>query len=145
MRIFRLFLGSTLLLFLGFVAAPLSASAAPATSYDGVFAGSIAYDKCAPNPGHDVTSGTWSVTLHGASAKATFDIYVNGAPHVAYTYPGMKTAAVSGTVFTAYGATQAGPLTITLFDDGDFTYVIAPYSYDGLTCQRVTYSGTVST
>ena len=81
------------------------------------------------------------MTLHWNSAKATFDILVGGVPHVAYTFPGMKQATVDGTVFVIYGRTGAGLLTVTLFPSGDMTYVIAPYSYEGLSCRSVTYPG----
>jgi hypothetical protein len=119
------------------------ASAAPPRTYDGTFNGDIVYSGCTTTPPPATTSGTWAVTLHGKSAEATFDIYVNGEPHVAYTFPGMKQLPVQDpTVFSVTGATQAGPLTVTL-SGSELAYTISPYSYDGLTCQSVTYPGTL--
>jgi hypothetical protein len=119
----------------------LPAAAAPPATYDGEFAGSVAYEGCTTPAPDATTTGTWSVTLHGTSAKAVFDIWVNGEPHVAYTFPGMKSDQVEPpTVFSVHGTTGAGPLTVTLVRR-HLSYTIAPYSYDGLTCESVTYPG----
>jgi hypothetical protein len=126
---------------LALTAAPGAASAAAATTYQGTFSGAIVYTGCLTTPQQAVASGTWAVTLHGNSAKGEFDILVNGAPHVAYTFPGMKQAQVPDTTFVVYGKTQAGLLTVTLYPNSQMTYVIAPYSLDGLSCTSVTYSG----
>lgn len=39
---------------------------------------------------------------------------------------------------------MAGPLTITLFEDGDLTYVIAPYGYEGITCASAAFPGSAT-
>jgi len=89
-----------------------------------------------------LANGSWSMTLHGTSAKGSFDILVNDIPHVAYTFPGMKQAPIGpGYAFSVYGPTQAGLLTVTLKNDGNMTYVIAPYNYDGLEYASVTFPG----
>ena len=138
-------LGLAALLSTASLVLPATANADPATTVTGRFAGKIAYTHCTegtpPTPG--IASGTWSVTLHGPTAKATFDILVDGAPHLAYTFPGMKEAPGSGpTHFVVYGKTQAGLLTVSV-DDRSMAYRIEPYSYGGLTCASVTYPGTV--
>ena len=126
---------------LALTALSIPAAAAPQATYDGEFGGSIVYQGCTTPAPVNTTSGTWSVTLHGTSAKAVFDIYVNGEPHVAYTFPGMKQAPVEPpTVFSVHGTTAAGPLVVTL-KHTRLSYTIAPYSYDGLTCASVTYPG----
>ena len=142
MRTIRLLVGTVLVALLTLAVGPGAASAAGngTSTYRGTFGGSIVYVGC-KTTGHQTTSGTWAVTLNGNSAKATFDISVNGVPHVAYTFPGMKVATVEGTVFAIYGRTGAGLLTVTLFPSGDMTYKIAPYSYEGLNCTSVTYPG----
>jgi hypothetical protein len=117
------------------------ASAGTPWTYDGTFGGDIAYNGCTTAVPSATTTGTWAVILHGTSAKATFDIDVNGQPHVAYTFAGMKQLPVEEpTVFSIRGKTQAGTLTVTL-TGASLTYTIAPYDYDGLTCSSVTYPG----
>ena len=146
MRVIRSIVGALLITGLALVAGAGTAVAAGNTStYTGVFAGRIDYQGCTVQPPPARTSGTWSVTLHGTSAKAEFNILVNGQPHVAYTFPGMKLSSAPGAVFVVSGATQAGPLTVTLYDNGSMTYVIAPYSYGGLSCTSVTYPGHLGT
>ena len=120
-----------------------AASAAPATTYTGEFEGPVMCDS----EQVATTSGDWSMTLHGTSAKGTFVIdktTMGGevAPTLAYTFPMMKQAPV-GTdyVFSVHGVTQAGLLTVSLKVDGNMTYTIAPYNYDGLECTSVTYPG----
>lgn len=120
---------------------PASAES-PTVTYAGDFGGSIRYEGCnTPMPTDTPTTGTWSVTLHGRSAKAVFDINVNSQPHVAYTFAGMKQLPVEEpTVFAVTGKTQAGRLTVTL-SGSDLTYTIAPYDYNGLYCDSVTSPG----
>ena len=131
-------LGSTALLAGG-------ASADPATVVSGNFKGPITYSHCTqgtpPSPG--IAGGTWSVTLHGSSAKGAFDILIDKEPHLSYTFPGMKQAPGStASHFVVYGRTLAGLLTVSV-NDSSMAYTIAPYSYDGLTCESVTFPGTV--
>lgn len=133
--------GGVLAATLLFASAGVPATAAPPTTYDGHFGGDIVYTGCTTQAPEASTTGTWSVTLHGNSAKATFDIDVNGEPHVAYTFPGMKQLPVTeGTAFSVTGLTQAGRLTVTLTGTS-LTYTIAPYNFGGLSCQSVTYPG----
>jgi hypothetical protein len=125
-------------------------AASAATTYNGIFRGDIAKTDCSNPPPWQTTSGTWSVTLHGSTATATFDIYVDGAPHFAYKFPGMKQlSAGAHELFSVTGLTGAGPLTVTATDKGKFSYTIAPYNlqYDENTlysCASVTYPGRVT-
>lgn len=122
--------------------APGGASAAPSTTYTGTFDGRITYEGCTPNVAKARTSGEWTMALHGTSAKGTFNILVNGQPHVSYVFPMMKQSPIGPDyAFSVYGVTQAGLLTVTLTNDGEMTYVIAPYGLDGVTCDSVTYPG----
>ena len=128
------------------LATPVGAAA----TYSGVFRGDIVKSDCSSPPPWQTTSGTWSVTLHGNTATATFDIYVDGQPHVAYKFPGMKQLPTSGhQLFSVSGVTGAGPLTVTAMDNGRFSYTIAPYDlqYDPTTeyaCASITYPGRLS-
>ena len=126
-----------------------AASAATDTTYAGVFGGDIVYKGCTAHPTPAKTSGSWSIMLKRTStngtvpsAKGTFDILVNGVPHVAYVYPNMEL--VTGgpnTTFAVTGMTGAGLLTVTLMDNGKMTYTIAPYKLGDLECASVTYPG----
>lgn len=123
------------------MSAPVASAAS--NTYSGVFSGKVQYSGCtSPQPHDNVASGTWSVTTHGSSASGTFTILVNGAPHVSYTANGMRNVYSTAPVyFVVTVQTLAGPETVTLYKTGDMTYVIAPYDYDGVTCQSVTYPG----
>lgn len=139
----RLVSGGILAAALAIATSAVPASAAAPTTYGGEFGGRIVYTGCTTKAPKATTSGTWSVTLQGSAAKATFDIYVNGEPHVAYTFPGMKQLPVEApTVFSVYGTTSAGPLTVTLTRT-QLAYTIAPYNYNGLSCESVTYPGSL--
>jgi len=123
-----------------------AASAAPPTTYTGVFDGQIMCDD-APVA---TTTGTWSIVLKRTStngtvpsAKGTFHILVNGLPHVSYVYPNMDLAGSTPDTFSVSGTTGAGLLTVTLKGD-DMTYTIAPYNYGGLSCTSVTYPGHIT-
>ena len=121
--------------------------ASAATTYSGVFRGDIVKTDCSNPPPWVTTSGTWAVTLHGKTATSVFDIYVDGQPHFAYTFPGMKQLPTGAhQLFSVTGMTGAGPLTVTVTDKGKFTYTIAPYNlqYDADTlysCASVTFPG----
>jgi hypothetical protein len=148
------FLRNALFVLLG-TGAALAAAVVPATATKG---GSVTYTgtftdiqyvggqaQCPVSASGETVEGTWTVTTHGQTASAYFDI----TDHVAYPYPNMKLAySAGGTQFVAYGQTGAGLLTVTLFSDGRFTYVIAPYNNTGLglpgdtiICDSVTYVG----
>ena len=124
--------------------APSGASAAPPTTYSGVFSGPISFDQCTagtpPSPG--IAGGTWSVALQQRdTAKGTFDITIDGVKHVSFVYPGMTQAPVGpSTTFSVYGETGAGMLTVTLKHDR-LTYTIAPYHFGDLSCASATYRG----
>jgi hypothetical protein len=131
---------------------PASAAKGGNVTYSGTFVGNVLYEgsgaSCPTSNHTDAARGTWSVTLHGTSAKADIDI----TDHVAFTFPNMKVASPSAaTVFSVHGVTGAGLLTITLYPDGGLTYVIAPYDNTGLglsdpaiVCDRVTYFGALA-
>jgi len=129
-----------------------AASAATETTYAGVYGGGILYKGCTQPPDAATTSGSWSIMLKRTStngtvpsAKGTFDILVNGLPHVSYVYPNMELATGGpNTTLEVSGMTGAGLLTVTLKDNGKMTYTIAPYSYNGLKCESVTYPGHVT-
>ena len=123
--------------------APTSAVAdTPAvTTFHGVFT-SRAGDTCTPTlPTGDV-SGTWNIIKRGDSdATVSINIFVNGKHHVSFGGPIQQTYVEDATVAVAR-TTQAGELTISLTGDA-LTYTIAPYNLFGLTCDRVTYTGSL--
>ena len=126
-----------------------AASAATDTTYAGVFGGGIVYKGCTQLPDPATTGGSWSIVLKRTStngtvpsAKGTFDILVNGLPHVSYVFPNMEIAAGGpNTTLVVSGMTDAGLLTVTVKDSGKMTYTIAPYSFYGRVCDSVTYPG----
>jgi hypothetical protein len=126
-----------------------AASAATDTTYAGVFGGGIVYKGCTQLPDPATTGGSWSIMLKRTStngtvpsAKGTFDILVNGLPHVSYVYPNMELATGGpNTTLEVSGMTGAGLLTVTLKDNGKMTYTIAPYKYGDLSCASVTFPG----
>ncbi|HEX2895315.1 MAG TPA: hypothetical protein VHO29_15050 [Marmoricola sp.] len=127
--------------------APAGASAAQPVTVSGTFDETrpVAYDTCVADPTTtNYPSGTWSVTLNStATAKGTFAMELNGEPHVAYTYPGMKQApGNTSTSWLVYGKTMAGLLTVTVNGDA-MEYRISPYNYGGLSCQSATFYGLV--
>jgi hypothetical protein len=158
MRTLRIVLGTLLVGAVALVvgAGPVSGASGGPVTYSGEFNGYITYfmepgvavGTC-PTTAQNTASGTWSVTVHGTSASAGFDIKVNSADHVAYTIPKLTLAySAGGTKFVAYGQTGAGVLTLTLFDSGRFTYRISPYNNTGLglpgsefSCDMVTFNG----
>jgi len=126
--------------------APGAASAASPVGYSGQFDEfhAVQYVGCTTaSPTADYASGEWSIKLQGTSAKATFAMELNGEPHVAYTYAGMKQApgGVEGN-WVAYGKTGAGLLTLTV-TGLTMEYKIAPYNYNGLSCQYAIFPATV--
>lgn len=143
MRTKRVLFGGALTTMLAVAILSVPASAASPTTYTGNFGGTIRYEGCTTQAPTATTTGTWSVTLHGNSAKSVFDIYVNSQPHVAYTFAGMKQLSVEQpTIFSVTGKTQAGQLVVTL-SGSELTYTIAPYNYEGLSCDSVTYPGSL--
>ena len=83
-----------------------------------------------------------SVTLHGRSAKADFDIRSNGEPHAVFTFPGMKQLDPEpGTTFVLEGRMNVGTLTVTLTDGGALTYRIEPFQGLDVSCDSITYPG----
>lgn len=126
--------------------APTGASAAPPVTVTGTFDDTVTvdYDLCTTDTPTDHASGTWSVTLNSTStAKGSFTMDLNGQPHVAYTYPGMKQApGNTESSWSVYGKTMAGLLTVTV-TGGDMEYRISPYNYNGLSCRSATFHGLV--
>lgn len=121
----------------------------PAT---GTFTG-VAFDPgCSVPAGTtapDSADGTWRVNLHASKATGRFVINVPaGVPHVAWTTQ-MTRVSDEATTFTAQAQSPAGTLTVTLLEDGSFTYRISPYNESGVlpgwpVCtgtNGVTYSG----
>ena len=124
-----------------------TAFAGTTTTYSGKFAGSITYDNCSPAPGTHVASGTWSVTLKSnGDAVGTFDIYVDGQPHVSYTKQMKADTLGQHEVFAQTFKTQAGPIRVSL-EGGKFSYQISPYDFytpdwsQPMQCSAVTYWG----
>lgn len=125
--------------------APGGATAASPTTYTGSFDGPVDYVNCTTTEPEHYATGTWSVTMHGTSAKASFTIYFDDdpTPHVAYTFPGMKQAPTNtASDWLVSGKTLAGMLRVAVHDDV-MTYTIEPYNYDGLSCASATFPGTV--
>jgi urease alpha subunit len=120
--------------------APAGAQVPSATTYHGVFTG-VSYDSCAGgDPAVPVVTGNWNISRLGSSAATvTVNIVINGKHHVSFGAPLAQITAGSSTV-TVQLPTLAGPLTIDLTGD-TLTYRIAPYNYDGLSCDAVTYTG----
>ena len=125
--------------------APTSAAAdAPAaTTYHGVFT-SRAFANCQPTPDAGDVSGTWNIIKRGdTNATVSINIFVDGKHHVSFGGPVLQTH-VPGSTVSVDVPTQAGPLTISLTDDGALTYEISPYNSAGLSCPLpggVTYTG----
>jgi hypothetical protein len=148
MRIFRVLSGAALVVAMTLTAFVPVASAASKSNgsqtYSGQFTGTILYTDCATTPpSGDQAGGTWLVTTHGNSATGSFTITVNGEPHVSYVANGMRNVYTTAPVYFVVAVqTMAGPETVTLYKDGHMTYVIAPYDYQGVSCQSVTFPGT---
>jgi hypothetical protein len=137
MRTVRATVGALLVGSLLGIASP--AAAAPATTYRGVFTG-VTYGSGA---GVTPASGTWNVAWRDGKVTATFNLFVDGAHHVAYGLPPtVITPSPSGTSFSFLSGASANPLTVTISGDV-MTYVIAPYDYQGTHYDVVTYTGTV--
>ena len=81
------------------------------------------------------------LVLQAPLVPARFVIYVDGAPHVAYTAQMTRVPNAQAT-FEVTLTTAAGPLVVDLVGDA-FTYAIAPGKspWDGSLCHPVTYSG----
>lgn len=148
MRVIRTFVVAVLLGSVAILVGSGPASASErngAVTYSGVF-DSVQYAATGASCGtnHTVTGSSWSVTVHGMSAKGDFVF-----PTFSYTFPGMKVSSpASGTTFVVHGQTAAGPLVVTLWPNGHFTYVISPYDNTGLgvsdpaiVCDSETYVG----
>ena len=125
--------------------APTSAGAdtPSATTFHGVFTSRV-FTSCkdAPLPGN--VSGTWNIIKRGdIDATVSINIFVDGKHHVSFGGPVLQTH-VPGSTVSVDVPTQAGPLTISLTDDGALTYEISPYNSAGLSCPLpggVTYTG----
>jgi hypothetical protein len=116
-----------------------SATAA-ATSQHGVFTGVRYGSNAALTP----ASGPWSVTWRGDKVTATFNIFVDGAHHLAYGLPPQSiTTGAVGSSFSFMTAASTNPLVVTVTGD-QLTYRIAPYDFGGVHYDVVTYFGTVS-
>jgi hypothetical protein len=123
--------------------APTSAAAdtPSTTTYHGVFTSRVG-DTCTPTlPDGDV-SGTWNIIKRGDSdATVSINISVDGKHHVSFGGPIPQTT-VDGSTVAVKVLTQAGWLTITLTDE-ELKYTIPGYKYLGLTCESVTYKGSL--
>jgi hypothetical protein len=123
--------------------APTAAGAATpsATTYHGVFTSRVG-DTCIPQlPVGDV-SGTWNIIKRGeTNATVSINIFVDGKHHVSFGGP-IKQTLVEGSTVAVGRSTQAGPLTISLTDKV-LTYTISPYSLFGMSCESVTYTGSL--
>jgi hypothetical protein len=121
-----------------------TASAAPTTTYHGIFSGPVVYTGCTSTPPTAIASGTWSVALHGTTdATVTVNIFVNGEHHVSFGGTVPQVAPGNGQTFAVAIPTLAGPLPVSLTGE-TFVYRIAPYDLSGITCRSVTYSGTLT-
>ena len=127
------------------VAMAAAASAATTMTYNGVFSGPVVYKGCTTGtPSTAIASGTWSVALHGTTdATVAINIFVNGQHHVSFGGTVPQVAPKKGQTFALAFQTEAGPLAISLAGE-TFVYRIAPYDLFGISCQSVTYSGTLT-
>ena len=137
-------LGLVAVLLAAAVVLAATASAATTTTYHGVFSGPVVYKGCTNTPPPAIASGTWSVALHGATdATIAVNIFVNGAHHVSFGGTVPQVAPEKKQAFAVTIPTQAGPLMISLVGE-KLVYRIAPYDLVGITCQSVTYNGTLT-
>jgi hypothetical protein len=143
-RFKRSFLAVALAAFVAAVATAAAASSGPVTTtYHGTFSGPVVYSGCTSEPPAAIASGTWTVALHGQTdATVTVNIFTNGKHHVSFggTFP--QIAPSGGQTFAVAIPTLAGPLVVSL-TGATFTYRIAPYDAFGITCDSVTYSGSL--
>jgi len=140
MRKLRLFAVAMLTSSVALLGAAAPAAAAPAGTQHGVFTG-VTYGS-----GAELTpaSGQWSVTWRDDKVTATFNIFVAGEHHLAYGMPPkLITTEAAGSSFSFLTGASSNPLVVTITDD-QLTYRIAPYDYNGVHYDVVTYSGTVS-
>ena len=87
-------------------------------------------------------SGTWNIIKRGdTDATVSINIFVNGKHHVSFGGPVQQTPVEDATVAVAV-PTQAGDLTISLTGDA-LSYTILDYSLPGLSCESVTYTGSL--
>jgi hypothetical protein len=129
-----------------------TAGGATTTTYQGTFSGPITYANCPGAPTEEVvTSGTWSVAVHGLTdATVAFNIFTQeGASkrthHVAYggVVPQIER---NGYAFNILFYAGPNPVHVYLANDGSFTYTVGPpYIAFGLDCPVgiVTYGGTL--
>ena len=123
--------------------APTSAAAdtPSTTTYHGVFT-SREFTNCNDAPQVGVVSGTWNIIKRGdTDATVSINIFVNGKHHVSFGGPIHETY-VPGSIVAVADGTLAGRLTISLTGDA-LTYTIPDYSLFGLSCDRVTYMGSL--
>ena len=123
--------------------APTSAGAdtPSATTYHGVFTSRVG-DTCTPQLPESAVSGTWNIIKRGdTNATVSINIFVDGKHHVSFGGPVQQTPVEGATVAVAV-PTQAGQLTISLTGE-NLTYTIPGYDLFGLTCESVTYKGSL--
>jgi hypothetical protein len=111
----------------------------PAATYHGRFS-QVSYD-CGGSTWSDPADGTWNVAINSKGlATSTFNIFVDGTHHVAYGVPATPVT-VTGSGWSFQFDTLAGTLVVS-WNGATFRYDF-PYGYslNGLTCSRVTYSG----
>jgi hypothetical protein len=142
MSTIRALSGGALLATISLMAAGAATGASP-TTYSGDFDGDVVYENCTTTPPDNYATGDWSVKMHGTSATGSFTIEFGTETHVAYSFPGMKQApGNTASSWVVYGRTMAGLLTVSVTGD-QMQYRIAPYNYDGLSCDSATFPGTV--
>ena len=113
-----------------------------ATTFHGVFTGRDFVNCGADTPSAGVVSGTWNIIKRGETdATVSINIFVNGLHHVSFGGPIQQTD-VPGSIVAVAATTQAGRLTISLTGDA-LTYTIPDYSLFGLSCDRVTFMGSL--
>lgn len=123
---------------------PATAVAAGSTSYHGVFT-DVQFNQCRPAQPDHTTSGTWNVTIKANGAYvATYDIFLDGAHHVAYGVSGTTDPAKGHDLWQFHYTTAAGDLYVS-YDGTTFTYAFPHgYTYPSLGidhCRSVVYSG----
>ena len=141
----RLSLASAVAAVTALAASAVAATGGVATAYHGTFSGPVVYQGCpSGEPPAQTATGHWNVVLRGeADPVLSVNIFTNGAHHVSFGAPVPQIEPATTTTFALQLETQAGTLTVRRTGSA-FTYTISPYSYQGISCEAVVYSGTVS-
>lgn len=136
---------------LAFVAAMLATTAAgtaaTAATYHGYFAGEATYAGCDVPP--KTLAGNWNVQISGDKAVPSVNLFYDGDHHLAYGGKALDEFTVlkapGNAVFSIRGDVVGTDVTVTmtLYKNGELTYVVAPYPPElfGYDCASLTLTG----